>query len=263
MYPMRLPILGSILLLGALAGCGAAPAAPVTAALGEPLLVAAASDLQNAFTEIAALYRQQTGKTITLTFGSSGQLTQQIENGAPYDLFAAADEAYVKSLEAKGLTIPETTQLYARGRIVLAVNRKSGLSLTDIRQLSDASVAAVAIANPDHAPYGRAAMQALQAAGVWDAVKPKVVYGDNVSQALQFVQTGNAPAGIVALSIAGVPEIGYTLIDAGLHEPLNQRLTVLKRSARAADARAFIALVNGAQGRPLMQKFGFTLPGEN
>ena len=261
-----------------LLGCGAQPSpvaspgsAPATAttpdvaaapAGDDALLVAAASDLQFAFKAIAALYQQQSGQQVIVTFGSTGTLSQQIENGAPYDLFAAADESYINGLTAKGLTIPETQQLYAQGRIVLAVNKQSGLQLTDLKQLVDASFRQVSIANPDHAPYGKAAMQAMQAAGVWEQVKPRLVYGDNVTQALQFIQTGNAPAGIVALSVASVPEVSYTLIDARLHDPLNQKLTVLKRSRLADAARAFIAFVNGSQGRPIMKKYGFALPGE-
>ena len=233
-----------------------------TPAAGEALLVAAASDLQFAFKDIAALYQQQTGQQVIVTFGSTGTLSQQIENGAPYDLFAAADESYINGLNTKGLTITDTQQLYAQGRIVLAVNKQSGLQVTDLKQLADSTIKQVSIANPDHAPYGKAAMQAMQAAGVWEQVKPRLVYGDNVTQALQFIQTGNAPVGIVALSVASVPEVSYTLIDAKLHDPLNQKLTVLKRTKLSDAARAFITFVNGPQGRPIMKKYGFALPGE-
>jgi molybdate transport system substrate-binding protein len=249
----------AVLLLLALAAC-APSAGPGVAA--EPLLVAAASDLQFAFPEIGALYKQQSGRQVIFTFGSTGQLAQQIENGAPYDLFAAADVSYIEQLNAKGLIFPDTRQLYAQGRIVLAVNKQSGVQATELKQLSNPAIKSIAIANPDHAPYGAAAMQALQSAGLWEQLKPRLVYGDNITQALQFVRTGDAPAGIVALSLANVPEISYTLLDAGLHKPLNQMLAVTKSSKQAGDARAFIAFVNGTQGRPLMKKFGFALPGE-
>jgi molybdate transport system substrate-binding protein len=253
-----------------LIGCSPPPNPPASAgslpsdlpSATAPILVAAAADLQFAFTDIAALYKQQTGQQVSMTFGSTGQLSQQIENGAPYDIFAAADESYINGLNAKGLTIPDTQQLYAQGRIVLAVNKQSGLAVTDLKQLIDPAIKQISIANPDHAPYGKAAMQAMQAAGVWDQVKPKLVYGDNVTQALQFIQTGNAPVGIVALSVASVSEISYTLIDAKLHDPLNQKLTVLKRTKLAETARSFITFVNGSQGRPIMKKYGFVLPGE-
>ncbi len=263
----RVTILLAALLWLMLSGCGPqpsapGPAAPATAGAAEPLLVAAAADLQFAFTDIAALYQQETGRQAIVTFGSTGQLTQQIENGAPYDVFAAADESYINGLNAKGLTIADTQQLYAQGRLVLAVNKQSGLRVTDLKQLTDPAVRQISIANPEHAPYGKAAMQAMQAAGVWETVKSRLVYGENITQALQFIQTGNAPVGIVALSVAGVPEISYTLIDARLHAPLNQKLTVLKRTKLEAAARSFITLVNGPQGRPIMKKYGFALPGE-
>ncbi len=235
---------------------------PSKVAGSNDLLVAAAADLQFAFTEIGQLFEQQTGRHVTFSFGSTGNLTAQIENGAPFDLIAAANVAYIDRLQKKGLIIPETRQLYAQGRIVLAVNRKSGVEATTLEDLLDPSISRVAIANPDHAPYGLAAKQALQRAGVWDALQPRLVYGENVRQTLQFVQTGNAPAGIVALSIANVPEITWTLIDADLHEPLNQALAVIRGSPNEQAARAFISFVNGPQGRPIMKKYGFLLPGE-
>src|SRR5438067_9785782 len=169
----------------AMAACAPA-AAPVTSA--EPLLVAAAADLQFAFPEIGALYKQQTGRQVTFTFGSTGQLEQQIENGAPYDLFAAADVSYIEQLNSKSLILPDTRQLYAQGRIVLAVNKQSGLQVTELKQLSNPAIKQIAIANPDHAPYGAAAMQALASAGLWEQLKPKLVYGDNITQALQFIR---------------------------------------------------------------------------
>lgn len=228
----------------------------------EPLLVAAASDLKFAFTEIAELYTKQTGQRVTPTFGSTGQFAQQIESGAPFDLFAAADTSHLERLKAQGLIIPETQQLYARGRIVLAVNKQSGAQATTLKDLTAPTLKQIAIANPAHAPYGVAAMQALQAEGIWEQVKPKLVYGENIAQTLQYVQTGNAPVGIVALSVANVPEVSWTLIDDKLHQPLDQALAVLKSSRRVEAARAFIAFINGSQGRPIMKKYGFILPGE-
>ena len=251
--------------LSLLAACTAQPAGPTpmpAAARDNELLVAAAADLQFAFTDIGQLFEQQTGRHVTFSFGSTGNLTTQIENGAPFDLFAAANIAYIDRLREKGLIIPETRQLYAQGRIVLAVNRNAGVKATTLEDLLDPSISQVAIANPGYAPYGLAAKQALQRAGVWDQLQPKLVYGENVRQTLQFVQTGNAPVGIVALSVADVPEVSWTLIDASLHEPLNQALAVIRGSPNEQAARAFIELVNGPQGRPIMKKYGFLLPGE-
>ena len=273
-------------LLLLLLGCGAttttapdgstsAPAAANTCTPAPSLLVAAASDLQAALLGIVALYKQQTCQDVVLTFGSTGTLSQQIENGGPYDVFMAADVSYIDGLKSKGLVLADTAQLYGQGRIVLAINKQSGLANSVGAQLiaplqgtalaavlTSSAVKQIAIANPDHAPYGRAAMQALQAAGIWEQVKSKLVLGENITQALQYVQTGNAPVGIVALSISNVPEISSTLIDAKLHEPLNQMAAVSARSQQPNAARAFIAFVNGSQGRPIMKKYGFALPGE-
>lgn len=253
-----------VLLCFALTACTPATASvsQPTTLPNEPLLVAAAADLRFAFTEIADLYMQQTGQKVTLTFGSTGLLAQQIENGAPFDLMAAANITVIDDLETKGLILPDSRQLYAQGRIVLAVNKNFGVQVKALADLARPEVKRISIANPEHAPYGLAAQQALQTIGLWEQVKSKVVFGENVSQALQYIQTGDAPVGIVSLSVANVPEITWSLIDSQLHAPLNQALAVMKRSPRAQVARAFIAFVNGPQGRPIMKKYGFLLPGE-
>ena len=228
----------------------------------EPLLVAAASDLQFAFTEIGEQFEAETGQKVTFTYGSTGNLTTQIENGAPFDILAAANVSFVESLTEQGLTIPDTQQLYAQGRIVLVVNRESGVEATSLEDLLDPAITRIAIANPEHAPYGQAAREALQSAGVWAEIEEKVVLGENVSQTLQFVQTGDAPVGIVALSIANVPEVTGTLLPAELHEPINQALAVIRSTTNEAGARAFIDFVNSPAGRDIMKRYGFLLPGE-
>lgn len=239
---------------------GAASRAGPTAAA--PLTVAAAADLQFAFTEIAALFEAETGHPVTLVFGSTGQLAQQIENGAPFDLFAAANIAFVENLRTKGLVFDDSVALYAEGRIVLAVNRGAGVAAVELADLRDPAILQVAIANPEHAPYGTAAKEALISAGLWEEIEPKLVYGENVRQALQFVQTGDAQAGIVALSVADTPEITWTLIDASLHTPLRQALAVVTTTSQPEAARAFAAFINGPEGRPIMQRYGFVLPRE-
>lgn len=228
----------------------------------EPLLVAAAADLQFAFTEIGERYEAETGRPVIFTFGSTGNLTTQIENGAPFDILAAANVSFVDRLAEQGLIIPDSQQLYAQGRIVLVVNRESGLSATELTDLTDPAISRIAIANPEHAPYGMAAEQALRSVGVWADVEEKLVLGENVAQTLQFVQTGDAPVGIVALSIADVPEVTGTLLAAELHQPINQALAVIKKTSHEAAARAFIDYVNGPAGREIMKKYGFLLPGE-
>lgn len=250
-------LLFPVLLL--LIACGSPRAASTPA---EPLLVAAASDLQFAFTEIGERFEAQTGQKVLFTFGSTGNLTTQIENGAPFDILAAANVSFVDRLTGQGLTIPETQQLYAQGRIVLVVNRNAGLQVATLEDLLDPAITRIAIANPAHAPYGQAAREALQSAGVWADVEDRLVLGENVSQTLQFVQTGDAPVGIVALSIADVPEVSGTLIPAELHEPINQALAVISTTTNEEAARAFIAFVNSPTGRDIMKRHGFLLPGE-
>jgi molybdate transport system substrate-binding protein len=226
------------------------------------ITVAAASDLQFAFADIAELFEQETGQQVTLVFGSTGQLAQQIENGAPYDLFAAANVDFIHQLQEKGLVLGDSVTLYARGRLVLVVNREAGVTAASLEDLLDPAIRQVAIANPEHAPYGIAARQALEAAGLWETLRPRIVYSENVRQALQFVQTGDAQAGIVALSVAGVPEITWTLIDETLHQPLDQALAVVASSPQPEAAGEFARFVNGEQGRPVMRRYGFVLPGE-
>ncbi len=263
----------SALLTLFLAACTAVPNGPVVATGAsndraaqtvpdEVLLVAAAADLQFAFTDIGEKFKEQTGQEIEFTFGSTGNLATQIENGAPFDILAAANIAFVDRLKEQGLIIADTQQLYAQGRIVLAVNREAGVQAAELQDLLDPSISRIAIANPEHAPYGKAAQEALQSVGIWEEIQPKLVLGENVRQTLQFVQTGDAPVGIVALSVADVPEVTYTLLDGNLHNPLNQALAVIKSTPHEAAARAFIDFVNGPEGRPIMKQYGFLLPGE-
>jgi molybdate transport system substrate-binding protein len=222
--------------------------------------VAAAADLHFAFTEIGRRFQEETGVPVTFVFGSSGQLAQQIENGAPFDVFAAASEEYVDRLAARGLIVPDSRQLYAQGRLAIVVNRRSGRIVERLEDLADPSLGPIAIANPDHAPYGLAARQALERAGLWEQVQPRLVMGENVRQALQFVQTGDAPVGIVALSVANVPEVRYVPVPPELHEPINQALAILKSSPQPDVARRFVEFVNGPQGRPIMRRYGFLHP---
>jgi molybdate transport system substrate-binding protein len=226
------------------------------------LTVFAAADLAFAFKEIVPLFERATGASVTLSIGSTGVFAQQIAAGAPADVFFAANASFVDDLIARGVVIPATRSLYAQGRIVLATRRDAPFRPTELRQLTDPRVKRIAIANPQHAPYGKAAEQALQASGLWDTLKAKLVYGDNIRHALQFLQTGAAEAGVVALSVANAPEISWTLVDARLHEPLNQVAVVVRRSQHPELGGAFIQFVVGPQGRPIMKRYGFLLPGD-
>lgn len=232
---------------------------------GRPtVLVAAASDLRFVFEEMEPQFEERCECNLEFSFGSSGTLATQISNGLKVDVFASADSDYVEQLEKASLILPLTRQLYAVGRIVIAVPADSELEVETLADLREAHVRRIAIANPDHAPYGRAAKQALQSAGVWEAVVDRLVLGENASLATQFVETGNADAGIVPLSLAISREehLRAILVDESLHEPLRQEAAVLKGSRHADKAAAFLAYVNG-EGRSLMRQNGFVLPGES
>ncbi len=237
-------------------------ASPAGAAEPRPeLIVAAAADLAFAFREIGPAFERAHGAKVTFSLGSTGQLAQQIQQGAPMDVFFAANIAFVEDLRARGAVLADSMEVYAQGRLVLATHRGRP-PLRSLKDLAGGDVRRVAIANPAHAPYGMAAREALEATGIWPQVQPKLVYGENIRQALQFLQTGNVDAAILALSVADVPEVRYTVIDASLHTPLLQAAAVTARARHPALARAFIRFVNGPQGRPIMKRFGFLSPGE-
>jgi molybdate transport system substrate-binding protein len=237
-----------------------------------PLTVAAASDLQVAFTELGKAYESRTGRKVLFTFGSSGTLATQIEQGAPYDLYAAANVDYVDKLIQKGRLIPETRKIYGTGRLVLAVSagaapERAGKLLggpssppADAKVLAgllDPSIRKVAIANPDHAPYGAAAREALKRAGLWERIQPKLVLGENIRQTFQYVETGNVDVALVSLSLANAGKVGYRLVDAGLHPPIHQALAVAKGSPNEQAARELAAFITGAEGRALLKRYGF------
>ena len=236
--------------------CGARAHTP------DVLRVAAAADLTRAFGEIARVYEQKTGQKISLIFGSSGQLTQQIENGAPFDVFAAANEQYVDQLDKKGLLLPGTRQLYARGKLVLWT-RKGGPALpATLADLVSARYAHIAIANPDHAPYGLAAKQALQASGIWDALQPKLVTGENIQQTYQFAATGNADIALVSRALVSEGTGLFRPVPDKLYAPLLQAIAGLKGSLQAEPARQFVRFVTEGTGRTILKKYGFEMPGK-
>ena len=229
-------------------------------------IVAAASDLKFALEDVAARFRSETGRDVRLVFGSSGNFARQIEQGAPFQLFLSADEGYIRRLAEKKLTVDDGA-LYAVGRIVLFAPHGSPVKpeegLEGLRAaLAAGRVARLAIANPEHAPYGRAAMQALQHAGLWDEVRPRLVLGENVSQAAQFAV--DAGAGIFAYSLALAPEVSrqgrFALIPAEWHEPLNQRMVLLKGAG--GTTQAFYAFLRTRPAREIFIRYGFALPGE-
>lgn len=228
---------------------------------GVPLRVAAAADLTKAFTEVADAYRKQTGQEVKLVFASSGQLAQQIENGAPYDLFAAANEGYVEQLDRGHLLLPGTKQTYAIGHLALWTRNDGPPCPRSLGELTLPRYAHIAIANPDHAPYGIAAREALQTTKMWDAVKPRLVYGENIQSTLQYAATGNADVALVSLSLAlGSKEGRYRLVPDKLHKPLRQAMAVLKSTAQPDDARRFMAFVRKGEGAAILRRYGFIVP---
>jgi molybdate transport system substrate-binding protein len=247
-------------LVALLCGISACRDRPTNIRSSQELTVAAASDLMPAFEEIGREFESAHKTKVVFVFGSTGLLTKQIENGAPMDLFAAANVSYVEQLEQKGLIIPGTKAIYARGRITLWTPGESNLRLEGIADLARPEVQRIAIANPDHAPYGLAARQALETSGLWERVKPKLVYGDNIRQTLQYAETGNVEVAIVALSLSVKSRGRWTLIPEELHKPIDQGLGIIKTTNNEPAARAFAAFLNGPQGRAIMQKYGFTFP---
>ncbi|WP_205370077.1 molybdate ABC transporter substrate-binding protein [Thermoleptolyngbya sp. PKUAC-SCTB121] len=255
------------LLVGLLGSCNVASnvapesALPVAQEL-VTLTVSAAADLNYVFPEIGKQWEAETGHRVTFNLGSTGQLAQQIERGAPVDLFAAANRKFIEDLDEKGLIRSETKTLYGVGRIVLWQRADSPLDLKTLQDLTKPEVTRVAIANPDHAPYGVAAREAMQSAGIWDAIQPKLVFGENIKQTQQYAETGNVEVAIAALSISVGKPGKWTLIPAELHQPLEQMLAVPKSAPHPELAQQFAAFINGEKGRPLMRKYGFVLPGE-
>jgi molybdate transport system substrate-binding protein len=233
-------------------------------ARGQEIAVAAAADLKFAMGELAANFEKQTGNKVNVTYGSSGNLFSQIQNGAPFDLFFSADVEYAKKLESGGQAEPGTLYNYAVGRIVIWMPQgvKVDLNAQGMNALLDAAIQKIAIANPAHAPYGRAAVEAMKKAGIYEKVEPKLVYGENISQAAQFVQSGNAQAGFIAVSLAISPamkDLGKMwLIPAELHPPIEQAAVVVKSSRKKEAAKAFLEYIKSAPGKAVMDKYGFT-----
>jgi len=236
-----------------------------TSAGAQTLSIAAASDLQSALPVIAQQFEKDTGRKVTVTFGSSGNFYAQIQNGAPFDLFLSADLDYPRRLEHSGVAERGSLVEYARGRLVLWTRRDSGINLAaGLKILVDAKVRRIAVANPEHAPYGRAAVAAMQADGVYTAVRGKLVMGENISQAAQFVQSGSADVGIIARSLALTPTLKnsglYIDIPDNAYPPIQQGAVVVAASRQKDVARQFIETLKTPAVVRILQSFGFALP---
>ena len=227
-------------------------------------MVAAASDLKFALEEITAKYKVDKGQDMKLVFGSSGVLWQQVKNGAPFSLLMSADEAYIDDLYKHGVTVDKGS-LYAIGRITLLQKKGSPIMLgADKQSLIKAIKEAkkISIANPEHAPYGRAAKEYLTNIGVWDLAQPKLVFGENISQATMFALTGSADFAISALSLAISPQVQvqstYVLVPDHLHKPLRQKMALIKNNA--ASAKDFYLYLQEPKSRQIMARYGFIAP---
>ena len=237
----------------------------VNLAVAEEITIAAASDLNFAFREIVTEYEKASGNHVRLTLGSSGNFYAQIQNGAPFDLYFSADIAYPRKLEEAGLTVPGSLYQYAVGRIVLWAGKGAHLDLSKgLEILGEPRIKKVAIANPKHAPYGRAAVAAMEHAQVYDRVKDKLVLGENISQAAQFVESGAADVGIIALSLVLAPPMQaaghYWEIPADAHPPIEQGAVMLMGGKNQESAKAFLLFIQGAEGQTMMKRYGFVVP---
>lgn len=233
----------------------------------EELSVAAASDLTFALRDIAAAYQQKTGNTLKVSYGSSGNFFTQIRNGAPFDLFFSADIEFPRQLEAASMTEAGSLYEYATGKIVLWVPKSSKLDVSrGMQVLLDPGVMKIAIANPKHAPYGRAAEAALRNAATYQQVASKLVLGENISQTAQFVETGNADIGFLALSLVSSPTMKsrgrYYEVSPALYPPLRQAVVVLKRSSHKSTAANFLGFLKGPEAKQILERYGFSTPTE-
>ncbi|WP_027408952.1 molybdate ABC transporter substrate-binding protein [Anoxybacteroides tepidamans] len=223
------------------------------------LKIAAAADLTLAFKEIGKQFEQKTGTHVVFSFGSTGQLEEQIKNGAPFDVFAAANVKAIDELKNEHLIIPGTDYVYALGKIGIVTKDQSVRKLDDLLQ---PDVKRIAIANPSHAPYGLAAKQALEKGGIWNKIKNKLVYGKNIADTLAYVESGNAEAGIVAYSLVKTHNIPVVLIDERMYEPIQQEVAVLKATKYEKEAKQFVEFLHSRAGQQIMKKYGFTIPKE-
>ena len=223
------------------------------------LVVAAAANLTEAFNELEPLFEQSSGADVVFSYGATGDLARQIENGAPFDVFAAADIAHVERLEKQGLFVDGTKAIYARGKLVAWV--PSGKNkLTRVEDVAGDEFERIAIAKPDVAPYGQAAIESLKALGLWERIQSRVVYGQSVSQTKQFAATGNAEVAFIPLALVKAGEGSFVEISESLHTPLNQAAAVLKSSANERLARRFLELLLAPEGQKVMQGKGYSLP---
>ena len=237
----------------------------VSSAQAQTLRVAAAADLQFAMNDLGSQFEKKAGTKVAVTYGSSGNFRTQIENGAPFDVFFSADAQYPQELVAAGAADANSLFVYAVGHLVLWAPgaEKLDVAKKGFDVLKDPVVTRIAIANPEHAPYGRAAAAALQKAGLYEQVKAKLVYGENISQTAQFIQSGSAQVGVIALSLTFADSMkggDQWMIPAELYPTMQQDAVIVSKSSNKAMAQAFLNFVKSDEGRAILSKYGLTPP---
>lgn len=255
----RLVVLVTLSLLAPVlvASCGKLPPSEDPNNKPQEIIVAAAANLTDAFQELSQRFTNRSGIKVVLSFGGTADLARQVENGAPFDVFAAADVKHVTALDQKGLLTPGTNAIYARGSLVVWLPPGSTIKLARLEELTDKKVERIAIAKPDIAPYGEAAVEALRAVKLWEQLEPRVVYGMNVSQVRQFVSSGNAEVGFLPRSMVKPGDGQYIEVGEHLHQPIDQALGVVRASTKQDAARQFAAFVLGPEGQEILGKFGY------
>ena len=246
------------LLLAATIGFGVASCSSNDSRKDQPeLIVAAAANLTNVSSEIEERFTGKTGMRVIFTFGATADLAKQIENGAPFDVFVAADTSNVERLQKQGLLAYDTPQIYAQGKLVVWTPPGSRLRLQSIHELVNPEFERIAIAKPDIAPYGAAAVQCLRALGLWDQVSQKVVYGQNVAQTKQFVATGNAEAAFIPLALLRSDEGTFLEVGQSLHQPIQQATGVIKSSSKQIAGRQFVEFLVSEEGQEILESAGY------
>jgi molybdate transport system substrate-binding protein len=243
-----------VLALCLLAGCNRAPQAPV----GAELHVAAAANLTRVLGELGAEYRRSANVRIVPSYGATAQLAQQIENGAPFDVFMSADRQHVDQLTNRGFTVPGTAAVYARGVLVVWAPRRPDVRKLD--ELDGPKNMVIVLARPELAPYGAASVEALKNMGIWDKVEKRVAYAPSISVAKQWGDTGNGDVAFTAMSLIMDEPGNYFLVDPNLYKPIDQEMCVLKNAADSAAARAFEQFILGHDAREILRRYGYGLP---
>ena len=249
----------AIISLALFSGCGGdAKSTSIEKSDIKPINVAAASSFQAAFQNLAQSFTEETGIKIDFTFGSSGLLARQIEEGAPVDIYASASKKYVRDLKKQGL-ISDEKSVTVNGQLVLIFSEFPEMSLFD---LVNANIEKIAIANPEHAPYGAAAKDLLENTGLWDSIKDKLVYGNNVVQTTQFVSSKNADAGIVSISHAAASGFEWEVIDEDLYDPIEQPIVIVEESTNKDAAKEFISYLSKGDGKQKLEDYGLGVEDE-